>query len=473
MPANPERSSLPHDSGITPNVIRAPPRPLASREVMNYICLRIQRLFETCAHRDSLNEDEWRRRSRACVETAASFVFYMDADIRSFGDIGKLLTDIGSVERTRNLSPTSLNWSFISHWTSLSIVVIRKLLDTPQLQENASGTILTLGTFYDADAFTPAVMARENARKMDEHFVAAWGCVEKLRQAFNVLGEGDRGGEKVEEILLRHKPELEQIQVEAVRMNPVDECISNFQNRIDQVTHNLIRQLPGVTFDELTGPTPLDHVFDFLASPVYPQLLHLSPRLLGLCSLIQGRGSPGYVEMAEVLKIVEKIPISLRSVVPQHRLMERQLWRLEDLSVGCAFGFTLELYFLSLRQILSTFTSSPREIDISFYVGAFKAITSDWERVKRSHGTLQIILNLVCDIAVRDRGMFSNCKYPCYITRELLELLNNMVKGQESPYIPYINAAINELRNLELRIGDEGFREGALKIFRGHRLGFS
>jgi len=146
--------------------------------------------------------------------------------------------------------------------------------------------------------------------------------------------------------------------------------------------------------------------------------------------------------------------------------MERQLWRLEELGCGGAFGVTLELYFLSLRQILSTFTSSPREIDISFYIGAFKAITTDWEQAKRSCGTLQILLNLVCDIAIRDRGVFSNYTYPGYITKELLQLLGNMVEGQANPCI---DAAWDELRNVEWRTGDHDFLEGVLKTFQEHR----
>ena len=170
-------------------------------------------------------------------------------------------------------------------------------------------------------------------------------------------------------------------------MKRVDRCIADLQKQIDQVTHNLTRQLPGVAFDDLradhAGPTPIKQVFDFLANPVRPQLLCLSQRLLGLCSLSHTRSSRGYLEASHLLRDAP----SLHSV-PQHRhLMERQLWRLEGPGYGRAFGFTLELYFLSLRQILSTFTSSPREIDLSFYIGEFNDITSYWEQVKGSCGT--------------------------------------------------------------------------------------
>ena len=429
---------------------------------VNELCLRIQRLFETC-NRDSFSDqDEWRRRSRACVETAASFVLYLGVDIGSFGDIGKVLSDLGSAERTHEVSSACLNLSFISRWTCLSIVLIRKLLDSPRLREDVRGLMTILETFYGADNSDPAETAHNTARRMDEEFVAAWDLVENLRRAFEVLAEEDRRG-GVKEILSSSKAELEQIQAQAVRMQPVDESISDLQNQIDRVTHKLIRQLPGVAFDEPTEPTPPSHVFDFLASPAYPQLLHLSPRLLGLCSL-----SDEHIETTEVLKAM-KTPMPRRSVVSQGRIMERQLWRLEDLEIG-AFGFTLELYFLSLRQILPTFTSRPSETHVSFYISAFKAITSDWEQFKRSRGTLQIVLNLVLDIAVRDRGIFSNFEYPSYIRWALLELLDAMVKGEASPYI---DDAMAELNNVGWRTGNEKFLEHALRIIQGSRMDVS
>jgi hypothetical protein len=216
------------------------------------------------------------------------------------------------------------------------------------------------------------------------------------------VSESDRRGGKVEETLLRYKPQLDDIKAEADRMKVVDECISSFQNQIDQVTHNLTRGLPGVDFDELTGATPIGQVFDFPVNPVRPQFLYLSPRLFGLSTLSQKRSSMGYID-------------------------------------GGAFGFTLEFYLLSFRRILSTITSQSREILFTLYVGALKSITSDWDR---HNGTLQIILNIVSDIAVRDRGIFSNIPYPDYITKELLDLLGNMVKGQANPYI---DAAMEEL----------------------------
>jgi hypothetical protein len=51
-------------------------------------------------------------------------------------------------------------------------------------------------------------VALRNAQRIDEQLAAAWGIVERLLQAFNVLGDGDRRGERVEEILRLYESDL-------------------------------------------------------------------------------------------------------------------------------------------------------------------------------------------------------------------------------------------------------------------------
>ena len=115
--------------------------------------------------------------------------------------------------------------------------------------------------------------------------------------------------------------------------------------------------------------------------------------------------------------------------------MERQLWRLLDIHKG-SFGFTLELYFLSIGKILSTFSPlvAPRGTHRMVFLKTFKAITFDWYKFQSSTGTRQVILNIVLDIAFRDRGIFSNVRYPEYITDELLGLLRGLPVEQADAY---------------------------------------
>lgn len=419
---------------------------------------RVRHLFETCNNRGAfVHVDDWRKRSRACVETAASFVFCMNAELRWFGEIEKLLSDLGNAEETSEFSETGLNRSFTLRWTCLSLVAIRHMLDTERLKEYARGTIATLALQKDVDddSMDTDDLALNNARRIDEHSATAWDCVEKVYQACGRFREPDKAVEEAEATLRHDASKLEDIQGEADGMGPIDRSISALQSEMDKVTHGLTRQLPGVAFDTLTGPTHLMDFFDFLSDPVQPQLLYLRQRLQGLCSL--GQEQQGIREM--VLETIEKIRSSPRLFVGRHRLMERQLWRLQDLCVGGAFGFTLELYFLTVRKLLSS-TASPSREFTTFCVGTFKSITYDWEKYKDSAGTQQIILNLVCDIAVPDRGIFSNHRYPDCITELLLELLGNVVYGCANIYV---EEARRELRDVKWTHGDLAFRRSAFE----------
>ena len=428
---------------------------------------RIGRLSETCNDRGSFaNEDEWRKRSRACVETVASFVFCIGADISLFRNLGKLLSDLGSAERTCEVSEITTNRSFAIRWTCLSLAATRKMLNSPQLQSRVECTLSKLARIHLDGSITPYEGALRSARKIDCLFAEAWDWVDRLRLELNVVGDSDRTGGRIEEVLHRYEPKLKSIRDQLVPMARlgVDASISELQRQIDEVTHNLTRQLPGVASDRLTGFTPVEQVFDLFANPVRPQLICLSQLLHGLCAVSRKRSSRGYQDTIKALQAAERIPSSLRSVVNQHHLMERQLWRLEDLRVGGAFGFTVELYFLSLRHILSTFTSPPREIHKTLYVNTFKAITSDWPEFTNSIGTLQVILNLVYDIAFQDRGIFSNFEYPEYITKELLDLLGRMIEGQAGAYI---DDAMEELWRDDLTVLDPRFQSSAAMAIQG------
>ena len=417
------------------------------------LCKRILHLFETYDNRDHfLDVDEWRKRSRACVETAASFVFCMNVDFHSFGEIGKLLSDLGDAENTNNWSETSLNRSFLMRWTCLSLVATRRMLDTKRVRQCA-GVNISLLALYNAvedNSSDTDDLALSNAQKIDTKFKTAWNCVDELYSARIHLKDPKEMVSEVKTLLNK----LEDIQVDAHGMGLIDMGILTLQSEIDRVTYRLTRRLPGVSFDTLTDPHHLADIFDFISNPIGPQLLYLRQRLQGLHALNQEQDIQKVVS-----KIREKTTAFPRVVVSPYGLMERQLWRLQDLSVGGAFGFTLELYFLALRQLLPASSSTSREFT-AFYIGALKNIISDWSKYKDSPGTQKIILNLICDIGVRDRGIFSNYPYPNDITNVLVRLLCKMIQGRKSDYI---KDAMEELRDVGFRPGNDDFRKYAYR----------
>ena len=411
---------------------------------------RVRRLLETCNnHSLFANEELWRRRLRAGVETAASLIFYANAEPGWFGDICPLLSEIGDVENMRESTVVRSDQLFVMRWTCLSTLAIRRTLNDGWLTMDATWVVMSFALLQSGDG-TADERALRNVQKIDESFDKAWKCLRELYVALFYPRGTNPTEEQVKEILCNHKyqvAELERIKVEADHMNLLDVKISDLQHGMDRVTHKLTGRLPGVQFDPPRMDTiPLSKLF---SASVKPQLILPRQRLQSLCSIgpklrdiVEGHNSEPYNVTIEGLKTLERV--FTRPKLAGH-LMERQLWRLHDLRHSSGLGFTVEVFFLALRQLLSV--SSSKEPYIALFIGTFRAIISDWEKYKYSFGTQQVLLNLVCDLAAQDRGMFSGYAYPSYITDELLVLLGNMLEGEKGSHI---DKAERELRAARL-----------------------
>jgi hypothetical protein len=394
----------------------------------------------------------------------AVFVLLKEVDISVIGISWEVLGVIGKSRRTRLEIGSSL--TFAMSWTCLSLVAIQRQLqnNSVQLSQYAGAALSSLCSLYPGDNPSYFEMALRNARRIDERFAAAWNHVESKRQAFALLEEEvvDRG--RIKEILRRDQPVPGPILNEVENMErQTDASLSKLQQKIDEVTHDLIRALPGVAFDDdITDSesTTVERILYRLTDPVQPQLIYFSKLLRGLYGVNEQWYSQG-LDVIETLRSVEKIPRFLS----RGRLMERQFWRLEDLKNG-GFGFTLELYFLSIRRFLSTLSLRSSLIHSTVFVNTFRAITCDRGGFTKSIGTLLLILNLVNDIAFRDHGIFSNFRYPDCITWELLDLLGRMLDGQAGAYI---EATVAELLRDDLSVFDTRFRQDAVEIIQRQR----
>ncbi|KAI9456358.1 hypothetical protein BJY52DRAFT_561210 [Lactarius psammicola] len=124
-------------------------------------------------------------------------------------------------------------------------------------------------------------------------------------------------------------------------------------------------------------------------APVIPQLIFpghqvqvLGKHGLKLCEVLDRQAAERYEEVLGRLKFVDQVSASLRR---PNGLMRRQLWRLQDIRDGGGLGFTTELFFLSLRQLLSM--RSLQESNSVLYNCAFKIITPHWMESRESLGT--------------------------------------------------------------------------------------
>jgi len=323
-----------------------------------------------------------------------------------------------------------------------------------------------------SESSSPDEAAHKSAQRIDECVRTAWERVEDLHRAFEPWGQ-EKTKEQVEEILRNHESQisaLERIKIEADSMGDVDWRISLLQDAIHDATHRLTRQLPGISFSELkrSGPLPISEIFNFpliYSTPITPQLVFpaqqiraLSTLSLKLRNVLEGRSTEGDGELLESLKSIDKVRVPLRRA---DGLMTRQLWRLQDLRDGGGLGFTTELFFLSLRQLLSV--SSSQESNRVFYTGTFRNIVSRWRESRESLGTQNILLNIICDLVIQGRGVFSDFSYPEYIMTILLETVGDMLRG-DTGSDSHIDDALREIESVEPKhCLDMGLRRKAVE----------
>ena len=453
----------PADSRVNPS----PGPPLEGNAVFD-LCIRVRQMFEAYNNKTDPMNEIGRLRMQGCVETVACLVFCADVPLGWFERVEVVLSELGINDQMKEPSMITTNPSFAVRWTCLSLVAIHQMVmaEGNRVRELAGFAVSGIARFQ-SDYGAPDPAASNGAQRIDEYLGTAWEHVENLYQAFEPWDQS-KSGEEIRNILGdfgSQISELERIRRDADGMDDVDWRISLLQDAMGEATHMLIQRLPGVSFHELkqSGPIPIREAFDFPLignTPITPQFIFPGQQLQGLFALgrglrhiVEGRNSENHKETLKSLESIGKIPIPLRRL---NHLMERQLWRLQDLRDGGGFGFTMELFFLALRQLSSS--SSP-ELKRVVYIGAFKAIASGWENIKDPSGTQRVLLNLICDLVIPHRGVFSDFSYPDYIVDELLEFVGTMVAGQGDSQTR-IDEAVQELQDGDCI--DEGLRDRVL-----------
>ena len=422
------------------------------------------------------------RRMRGYVETAASLVCCTGVKLDLFGEVGDVLSEVGDKEKINNPSKIRSSPLFAVRLTCLSLVAIRKTINYNglRLQEMAKFALDGISRLHTDYGIPDPTALMAIAERIDGYLMRAWTPVVDLHARVASDSEPwspSRTKPDIIRILNCHEEsisELERIAIEAGGVENVDWHFTLILDTMDETTHKLIQQLPGVFFDKPKSARPMiSEVFDFPSietTPVPPQFIPPGRQIQSLCSLgrqlrdiIEERNAESHEETLKNLESFRKIPVSLRGL---NYLMKRQLWRLLDLRDGGGLGFTIELFFLALRQLEVSSTSSSSELKEVYYTGTFEAITSDWEKVKNSVGTQRILLDLLCDFIIGSRGAFSNYPYPSYIVERLLKLAGKMVKGHEG-FRAHIDDIIRELEEVNFRgIVDHNLWDKALNAIR-------
>ena len=432
-------------------------------DLVHELSTRVARSLDDCKNGGLFAKDEWRRRTRACIETTASLVFCANAKFAWFGDIEKLLGDIGNSEKPRELSLAGTDQFFVMHWTCLSLVAIRQFLSE---NRDVRYFIDIAAASFAGDDDTGDDQALKGAQKIDEALRDARECLYNLYKA---LPKTECLTEEGKQVIRNHMSEISTLEtikinteLEADYLENVDHWISATQSSI---APEITFQIPGVR-DRRDDPDPppvdIGHIIELSRDPRNIRFIRPGKALKSIFSLVPtlhailqegglGNGNGDDSDSNHVDDTYKKMRKSLGEFHFtmnrwQENEIERQLWRLQDLRHACGFGYTVELFFLALSQLLvstsgSSSSSSKKDSDShsALYTGAFRDITSDWKNHKNTRGTQRLLL----DIAL-SRGIDFQDEYPDYIVEAFLLLLCNIFEGQRDN----IYEAIQRVRSL-------------------------
>ncbi|KAF8260913.1 hypothetical protein EI94DRAFT_1811086 [Lactarius quietus] len=449
----------------------APIDPYADLAVHD-LCKRVRHLVATCDNPSVFtNKELWLKRARGCVETAASLVCCADIEPALLGDLKNIIISLrnavyATVSQAGHFLVPGSDGLFSVRMDCLSFVIINQAMRNHNtIKLDAHAAIEALSRFGTEDDSGPSngddndnnETALRNAQKIDDYFEKARQfCVYRLRGAFRPKAV-ETTEEQVRELLERdHEDDismLEHIAPTTDRVVEIDKAISKICDSIFGFANGLMAQVTGAHFDLFE--TELLEPIRFFGSndgrPKFsPQLVFLHQRLRLLCSyssklrdIIGQKGNDAYKDILENLEILWGESDNRKwSAVHRRHLMERQLWRLQDMRDGGGFGFWVESFLLVATQVLSI--PLPPDAQTSLILGLFRVVTSNWRQHKHSIGTQRVILNVICDIAVPGRGLLYYLTFPRYITDELLVLAENVLEGQSGSHI---DEAMKELED--------------------------
>ena len=377
------------------------------RNTIRELCRRIGHLSDTCKNRAVFPSDElWRRRSRACAEAMASLIFYANAEIGWFGHTLQALGDIDSFEGVRNLSLAGRDQKFIVRWTCLSIRAIRPTLTGRKHSISYADYMAQDRKAREADETLE--LRRETEHESD--------LSSKISFAATIIQEVEDG-------------------IRDIIQPPVD-----LSKAIYEVIQRITHQLPGVDFDPPNSDPFLRQTLEVFFDPA--KLGFISSRQSPKKFLDYLRRIDAYQNNSPDLEHDPKRVVG--ELIWPKKLLQRRLWSLDDLLEGGP-GFTVEVFLLSFKQLLSTYPS--HESYSALYIRTFRAITSD----RRKYGAENFVgtQNILLDVVASDQGFLRTFKYPDYITDEVWALLGDMFEGQTGRHV---DIAVQKLTDLQCEV---------------------
>jgi len=434
---------------------------------------RITRLLKTCTDPGILpTEDARRKRAHACVDAALSLVLSMEHEWEWFAEseiMAQMLIYLGDVERIREAPTLGFESTFAVRWTCMSIIAVRKMLQTSAVHDAAQRVISCLADVRGEKDSDPDDVAAKTAGTIDQYVKTGWDAALTLHQELTREVEPDRTEERFHEVMSSNKTEI--LELESMWnvlgwADEIDEAIITLVRTMMYATGGVLDYLPHIVSRWQPDPrrTPEKGM---RAIPTYLMPQFIPPRLLvqrlwvssWVLRSISASGWGAGMYQPKTLGELSAPELRVTEICElmggaQQAPIKKQLRRLQDLRDG-GFVYMLELFIAAIRSSKAASHHSSRPL----YIGTFRTITADWKERRHAVWSQRLLVNLLRDVLPENNDSPSD-EVPGYIIDEFLTFVGNVLAEKKGSHV---SEAISMIKAyIELRGGTHEIAQKAI-----------
>jgi hypothetical protein len=436
---------------------------------------RITRLLKTCTDPGVLPTEEARRkRARGCVDASLSFILSVDNEWEWFAEpeiMSQALTYLGGVERIREPSTPGFDPYFTVRWTCMSMIAVRKMLNTSMVHNAARRVVICLAEVRGDDSGNEDEMAARTTGIIDRHLRTGWASGNALHESLRRDVEADKMEESFREIMTNHQLDIRDLGEAWNSLGwaeNADEAIIDLVQTMIHTTGGVLSYLPSAVLawpqDSRRAPdkgmraAPPHLIPQFIPPRFLTQRLWLCVCALRAISAADWGASPYHPEALGDLSAPEMDMPEIRRVFDMTPTpMKVQLWRVQDLREG-GFVFMLELFLSAVLASKVSLHHSSRPL----FVGTFRSLTSDWKEHRDRQATQRLLVRLLQRVLQSTPDSPSD-EVPAYIVDEFLTFIGGVLAEKKGSHVAEAISLIEDYRDVALRDGTHAVVENALQ----------
>lgn len=428
------------------------------------------------------------RRAHACIGASLSLVLSMkgfkwkwldESEIPTMAQVLVFLSDIrksreplirdgpilqASFRETQVREAPTAELDSISsiRWTCVSMIVVRKTLQTSQVRDAAKDVIDNLASVTGETEGSDDEKAAKTAVTIDAYLKKSWDSANSLHKELILPVETDELEDRLRKIVQEKKDEITKLDEtwNAVGWaRNTDEAIVKLAQTLKDATSSVINCLPGAVlqWSQDSRPAP-ERGTQTTPSYIMPQFI--PPRLLiqrlWLCvwafRSISATGGGASKYSPKSLSDLSAPELSMDTICKLmdkgQAPMETQLWRLHDLHSG-GLVYTLELF---IHAIKFSSKAALRESSKDIYRDTFDYFTDQQNRNQYQFNdwTERLLVDLLRRV-LPAKGDLSSDQIPEYIIDRFLTFLADVLENKEGSHV---ESAISQIKAYRERPGD-------------------